>query len=192
MYEFPIPRRRGCEPASEDSEQKCSARCTNEFFVNDFILHALIGRVTANNGTVHEFETLYDPDMKAMEMDIPSCYLDYLETICVGPNIQRYLRWLVGLAFGGVSNNLYWAGDDELIDLGSDTWQTPHIFYEDTLAVFVNGKKVDKHRDNGFTVLSNSTFQMKKTYPSSCAMKISVGYMKVEDDSIDNCLETSE
>jgi hypothetical protein len=179
-YNFPIPRRRGCEPASEDSERKCASGCVDEFFVDDFILHALIGRVSANNGTVHEFETLYDPNLNAMETDIPSCYLDYLETIDVGPNIQRYLRWLIGIAFGSLANNLYWAGEDELVSLGSGQYQTPHDFYADTLAVFVNGKKVDRHRSNGFTVLSDNTFEMKKTYPSSCAMKISVGYMKTE------------
>ncbi|MBD3408532.1 MAG: hypothetical protein GF411_20580 [Candidatus Lokiarchaeota archaeon] len=181
-YNFPIPRSRGCQPPREDSENKCTSGClgNEEFFVNDMILHALIGRVTANNGTTYEFETLYDPELKAMEVDIPSCYMDYLETVQVGPNIQRYLRWLIGIAFGGLASNLYWAGEDELVDLGGGVWQTPHDFFDETLAVFVNGKKVDRHRSNGFEVLSDNTFKMKDTHPSSCGAKISVGYMKNE------------
>lgn len=180
-YDFPIPRSRGCQPPREDSEKKCQV-CTGngEFFVTDMILQALIGRMTANNGTTYEFETLYDPNLKAMEVDIPSCYLDYIETISVGPNIQRYLRWLIGIAFGSLANNLYWAGEGELINLGSDIYQTPHDFYADTLAVFVNGKKVDKNLDNGFVVLSDNTFQMKISHPEGCIEKITVGYMKNE------------
>jgi len=181
-YNFPIPRSRGCKPEREDVERKCFAGCIDgeDFIVNDVILHALIGRMTASNGTTQEFETIYDPNLKAMDIDIPSCYLDYIETISVGPNIQRYLRWLIGLAFGGVSNNLYWAGEDELVDLGSNKWQTPHRFFEDTLAVFINGKKVDRHRPNGFTIIDDETFELKKAYPPGCPIKVSVGYMKNE------------
>jgi hypothetical protein len=180
-YNFPIPRSRGCKTTREDSENKCYTGCIDgeEFNITSMILHALIGRMTASNGTTYEFETLYDPELKAMEIDIPSCYLDYIETISVGPNIQRYLQWLVGLAFGGLANNLYWAGSDELIDLGSGSYETPHRFYEDTLAVFINGKKLDKNLDNGFVVINDTTFQLKQP-GKGCNEKITVGYMKNE------------
>ena len=180
-YDFPIPRSRGCQPTREDSENKCRVGCIDgeEFNITSMILHALIGRMTASNGTTYEFETLYDPNLKAMEVDIPSCYLDYIETISVGPNIQRYLRWLIGLAFGGVANNLYWAGEGELVDLGSGSYETPHNFFEDTLAVFINGKKLDKNQPNGFTVTGDNTFQLKKP-GRGCKEKITVGYMKNE------------
>lgn len=180
-YDFPIPRPRGCQPRREDSNDKCLKSMCNdeEFSVNDILLHALIGRVTASNDTVHEFETIYDPGLKAIELDIPSCYLDFLETIDVGPNIQRYLRWLIGVAFGGISNNLYWAAEDELTEVAPGRWQTPHKFFPDTLAVFLNGKKVDKFRPNGFTIIDDRTFELKQDY-NKCAMKVSVGYMKNE------------
>lgn len=180
-YDFPIPRSRGCGPIREDSDKKCRTGCIGDedFYITDMVLHALIGRITANNGTTHEFETLYDPELKAMEVDMPSCYMDYLETIEVGPNIQRYIRWLFGLAFGSLANNLYWAGDGELIDLGAGKFETPHEFFEDTLAVFINGKKLDKNLDNGFVVIDNKTFQLKKP-GRGCREKVTAGYMKNE------------
>jgi len=136
-YNIPIPRSRGYNPA--ESEKKCEVNIGGEdFFVSDVVLHALIGRMTAANNTTYEFGTLYDPVSKTIEADIPSCYLDYIETIQVGPNIQRYMQWLYSLSknegaetFESVSKNLKsypfvlnWTGDNLtsiVYDLGSST-----------------------------------------------------------------------
>ena len=179
-YAFPTPRPRGFQPDGSSSERKCEREPVfdgPDFEVNDLVLHALIGRVTANNNHVHEFETLFDKDQKSIEIDVPSCFLDYLETIAVGPNICRYMRWLVCAAFGGLADNLYWASLDELTEIITNKrYSTPHKFFPNTLAVFLNGKKVDRNAANGFTVIDDHTFELKETY--DCSMKVSVGYMK--------------
>jgi len=133
-YDIPVPRSRGYNPP--ESERKCTVASGEDFYVSDVVLHALIGRMTGANNTTYEFGTIYDPSTKFIEADIPSCYLDYIETITVGPNIQRYMQWIVSLArqpgdetFETVSKNLQsypfvlnWTGDiltSIIYDLGS-------------------------------------------------------------------------
>jgi len=175
-YDFPIPAARGFR--AQDGEHKCSVPAPVEGLqANGLILYALLARVTANNGTVHEFETIYDQENQLLELDIPECYLDFLQNITVGPRISAYLQWLVGIGIGGIANNLAWASTDELIELiAGKKYRTPEPFYEDTIAVFINGLRVERDAEDGFAVLDDLTFEMKETYPSG--FRISAGYMK--------------
>lgn len=174
-YNFPIPHPRGFR--AKDDKRKCETPSSDMFNVNDLILTILQARLTSNNGTVHEFETIYDADNRLIELDIPSCYLDYLETVQVGPNIKRYLRWLVGTATGAVADNLVWASMEELIQIDPmKVFETPHEFYPNTLAVFINGNRVEQPNDDGWVLINDKTFELKEDYPDH--FRVSVGYLR--------------
>lgn len=176
-YEFPVPHPRGYQT---DSEEKClkPPQTPEGFFVNDVVLHALLARVTASNGTVHEFHTTYDPHDGSIEVDIPECYLQYLEdNIAVGPQTKRYLRWLIGIASGFVANNLVWVQHDDLVELApGKRYGTPDAFFEESLAVFIQGLKVEPDNDDGYIVLDDHTFEMRETYDAS--LRVTCAYLK--------------
>lgn len=173
-YQFPVPHSRGM-PGND----KCPVndQQAEQFQVSDMILHILFARMTSNNGTVHEFETLYDPEMNAIEIDVPECYIDHIENVRVGPNIKRYLQWLVGAGMGAVAGNLQWLQMEDLIELNDTDYQTPDPFFEESLAVFLNGQKLEQSTDNGFIVLNNQTFRLKQNYPPERNMRVTVGYL---------------
>lgn len=89
-YDFEVPRPRGlisandC-PVSEEIKTYC---------VKDFILHMLLARVTTEGGDTVEFETIFNPVVNALEIDAPDEILEAIESINVGPNLQRFLDWL--------------------------------------------------------------------------------------------------
>jgi len=180
--DIPVPPGRGFRDKAND--KKCSIAPKPEFpcyptglKANGLILHALLGRVTSNNGTVHEIETMYDEDNQYLEIDVPDCYLDMLENISLGPNLCRYMRWLVCIGIGEIANNLVWLDMVEMTELiPGKRYQTPDPFFEDTLAVFRNGKKVQKSDCDGFTIIDDTTFELNNTYPDT--ERFSVAYMK--------------
>jgi hypothetical protein len=176
-YDFPLPRPRGFQ--AEEDKRKCEENFPcggEEFKVNGMILYALLARMTSNNETVHEFETLYDPKCKLLEVDIPSCYLDYIETIKVGPNIKRYLRWLVGIGVDSIAGSLVWRDMGELVRLSPTRFQTPDRFVESSLAVFISGLKVERLNADGFVIIDDHTFELNSL--CSPRHRVSVGYMK--------------
>lgn len=61
---------------------------------NDFFLHTIMGRVAGNNGATHELNTYYDQESGTLEMCIPEDFLQVIENVAVGPNLQRFLQWL--------------------------------------------------------------------------------------------------
>lgn len=179
-YSFPIPYPRGFRP--DFTESKCNNLDHSDLMsrVNDLVLHVLFARVSLDNNTHHEFQTIYDRETKMLEIDIPSCYLDFLEDIQVGPNIRRYLRWLVGVASGAISDNLVWVTMEQLTKIDVRTYRTPHDFFPESLAVFVNGVRVENTNDDGFDILDDNTFELKESYPAN--FRISAGYLKKHDD----------
>lgn len=175
-YSFPIPHPRGFR--QQDSMRKCNHGDTSPIYATDVILNILHARITSSNNTTHEFETLYDADNNCLELDIPDCYMDFLEDIEVGPNIKRYLRWLVDIAVDSMANNLVWKTMDELITIiPGNTFKTPDRFHEASLAVFLNGVRLEKSNDDGYTVLNDETFELKETYHTP-RHRISVGYLQ--------------
>ena len=174
-YDFPLPPPRGFR--TTDNEQKCSdlAIGTPNNFINGLVLHALIARITATNGTTHEFETLYAPELKSIECDIPPCYLTELENITTGPKLRRYIRWLIGPVVGEmVATNLTWDSLEDLTKLDDYTYQTTKKFYPDSLAIFLNGQRLEKNND-GYEIIDDQTFKLKLNYPSN--FFITVGYL---------------
>lgn len=176
-YSFPIPRGRGY--IVKDEEKKCRD-AGPELWARDVILHILHARVAASDGQTHEFDTIYDRDHNYIELDIPDCYLDFLETIEVGPRIQRYLRWLLGIVGGAVAENLVWNVMEELTEVvPGNTYRTPYSFFEDSLVVFLNGVRLERTNEDGYDILDNQTFKLRETYPVP-RHRISVGYMKTD------------
>ena len=93
-YDFEVPRPRGLTnandcPVSEDIKEYC---------VRDFILHMLLARVTTEGGDTVEFETIFNPIVNALEIDVPDEILEVIESINIGPNLQRFLDWFNGLS----------------------------------------------------------------------------------------------
>jgi hypothetical protein len=179
-YVFDIPRGRGY--LDEDEARKCDNKLPpkpglDELNANGLVLHILHARVAANDGHWHEFDQIFDPDNKTIELDVPDCYLDFLEEITVGPRICRYLTWLFCNGLGAaLSDNLKWESElNGLTEPSADRFETSEPFFPQTLAVFVNGIKVNPEADDGFIILDDQTFEMKETLrPKDC---VSVGYM---------------
>jgi hypothetical protein len=89
-YNFPVPRSRGltdneaCDVVV-DGKQTCA---------RDLILWILLGRYAGTDNVTHEFETIFNKQLNAIEIDIPDGILQQIESIGIGPNLQRYLTWL--------------------------------------------------------------------------------------------------
>lgn len=175
VFNIPLPHSRGYQSNEWKCVQKNPSVCCGDdgSFITSMILNILHARVTASNGTTHEFETVYDPDTGVLDIDIPSCYLDFMESIQIGPNIKRYLQWLIGSV---CSDCLIWVTEEDLTAIDATTYRTPHPFYIDSLAVFVNGIRIEQTNDDGFDILDNETFRLKQTYPAD--FRISAGYMR--------------
>jgi len=102
-YNFPVPRSRGiqnttCGVADTQGETIC---------MRDVIIHLLLGRFASTNDDTWELETIFNPDLNALEIDIPDLILQQIETIGIGPNLQRYLTWLCNAASLDTLINIY-------------------------------------------------------------------------------------
>lgn len=86
-YNFPVPRPRGIQPSSCEVVQP--GGCTR-----DMVLHTLLGRFAEENGETWELETIFNPSVNAIDIDIPDAVMESVETVGIGPNLQRYLQWL--------------------------------------------------------------------------------------------------
>lgn len=92
-YNFPVPRPRGFQPEINcDVVYQGRKVCTK-----DIILWLLLGRYAGSDGTTHEFETIFNPELNAIDVDIPEHVLQQIESIQIGPNLQRYIQWLVSI-----------------------------------------------------------------------------------------------
>lgn len=80
--------------------------------------------------------------------------------------------------FGVSGKAITWVDRDNLIEvIPGLRYQTPDRFYENTLAVFLNGVRVEKNNADGFTVNDDRTFTMRNAFPLP-AFRVSVGYVK--------------
>ena len=87
-YDIPVPRPRGLSgPANCPVEDKSTC-------VNDIILHMLIARVSTEGGDTVEFETIFNKLINAYDIDVPEEILEAVESIGVGPNMQRFMNWM--------------------------------------------------------------------------------------------------
>ena len=93
-YDFDVPRSRGLT----DTNDCLVPENIKEYCVKDFILHMLLARVTTEGGDTVEFETIFNPVINALEIDVPEEILEVIESINVGPNLQRFLDWFNGLS----------------------------------------------------------------------------------------------
>lgn len=80
--------------------------------------------------------------------------------------------------FGAFSGGApVWKDKTELTELVTNQrWQTPSLFEEDTLAVYLNGQVLDRFSDNGFTVIDDETFELKIAIPTSHPFVLFVSY----------------
>lgn len=88
-YNFPVPKSRGLAAEACDVVINDKKVCTR-----DLILWILLGRYAGTDNVTHEFETIFNVDLNAIEIDVPDEILQQIETIGIGPNLQRYLTWL--------------------------------------------------------------------------------------------------
>lgn len=93
-YDFPVPCPRGIKNENVSCNQ--IDHNGNSSCVNGIIINPLLGRYTTQNGETHELETIFNPNINALDIDVPDYVLDAIETIGLGPNYQRYRDWLFG------------------------------------------------------------------------------------------------
>jgi len=91
-YDFPVPRPRGLQSDNECGQEDPSG---DSACINGVVIYPLLGRYTSYNGETHELETIFNPAINAIDIDVPDYVLDSLETIGLGPNYQRYRNWLL-------------------------------------------------------------------------------------------------
>jgi len=89
-YNFEVPRPRGAQPindcpVSESNKPACA---------KDIILHMLLARVATEGGETVELSTIFNPLINALDIDVPEDILQAVESIGVGPNLQRFLDWV--------------------------------------------------------------------------------------------------
>jgi len=79
--------------------------------------------------------------------------------------------------FDKESDNLVWIGPSNLTDLGGGLIQTPDRYYPGTLLLMNRGLPVARENDDGYTEVTDQTFQLKQvsTHPLNWIM---VGYLK--------------
>lgn len=87
-YDFPVPRPRGIQPSS------CEPGVSEVVCTRDMVLHVALGRFAQEDGSTWELETIFNPSVNAIDIDIPDEILQSIETVGVGPNLQRYMNWL--------------------------------------------------------------------------------------------------
>lgn len=114
-YNFPVPRYRGITgrndcPVSAGAKSSC---------VKDLVLPMLSARVATEGGDTIELETVFNPILNALDIDVPDEILEALESINVGPNLQRFLDWLNGLS-DAVFDSINVTGNI-VVDKGADT-----------------------------------------------------------------------
>jgi len=170
QYNLPVLRPRGAPENVECKVVDTSATCTN-----GIILYGILGRVTLNDGTVHEFETIFDPETNAIDVDIPEEFLSSIETIGIGPNLQRYFEWLLpqfAVTAVTVSITPYQAipGDIILVDtsVGDITIDLPSVLSD----IKINIKKIGGNFDviidpgDGVTIDNDTTLTISNQYNS--------------------------
>jgi len=95
-YNFPVPRSRGLQNTNCDILINDKEICTR-----DIILYLLLGRIALTDDTTYEIETYFNTDLNTIEIEIPDHVLTMLERLGIGPNLQRYLNWLLsGMSIG--------------------------------------------------------------------------------------------
>lgn len=92
-YDFPVPRPRGLQGSSPCGQEDPSG---NSSCVNGVVIYPLLGRYSLQNGDTYELETIFNPEINAIDIDVPDYVVDSIETIGIGPNTQRYFSWLFG------------------------------------------------------------------------------------------------
>ena len=87
-YNISVPRPRG-----QQSPADCPAT-DKSTCASDIILHMLLARVTTEGGDTVEFETFFNKVINALEIDVPDEILEAVESINIGPNLQRFMDWM--------------------------------------------------------------------------------------------------
>ena len=79
---------------------------------------------------------------------------------------------------GGTGVDLVWKGPADLTEIiPGRIFSTPEKFYEDTLAIAMRGLLISKDNDDGFIILDDQTFELKRPF-SQARDWLMVGYVK--------------
>jgi hypothetical protein len=79
---------------------------------------------------------------------------------------------------GAATVNLKWVGPADLVEVvPGTTFMTPDHFYEETLAVAFRGVLYAKDNEDGFNILDDRTFELKRPF-SQARDWLMVGYVK--------------
>jgi len=87
---------------------------------------------------------------------------------------------VVAKDFAVSAEDVRWVDRENLIEVTPGLlFRTPEHFYEHTLCVFINGNKVERLDDIGYTIIDDETFKMRMAlaYPQ---FSISVFYVMKE------------
>lgn len=113
-YRFPVPRHRGLTKASQIiTDHQTSVG------INNIILHALVVRISFNDGHTEEFYTKLHDD-NTIEIDIPEDRLNMLDNIEVGPKIRQFIDWLTSKS-ELIPNTITVINDLELVPVSTIT-----------------------------------------------------------------------
>lgn len=141
-YNFPVPRPRGIQPST------CQPVASTVVCTRDMVLHALLGRFAEENGQTWELETIFNPTVNAIDLDVPEDVLQSIETVGVGPNLQRYMHWLHPVAGEDIL-----PGPIEITDLitseGYEKWEDLRVAASQTNRIGANPPVLTKVGDDG-------------------------------------------
>jgi len=200
-YDFPVPRSRGGVTNDCDVTESSKSSCTK-----DIIMHMLLARVATEGNETIEVAPFFNALINALEIDVPEDILEAIESINIGPNLQRFMNWISssggldtiqlnpnidapahseGLLFYDRDHKalaVYNNEADVTLQVGQDTWI---LVVNDTGSTITNGQAVRITGANGagLNIHGAPTIALAKADAEGTSFAVGLATHDIEADS---------